>query len=81
MADIYLETDIDDSLRALVDYDSDGQSLTAHSRKENEIQVKSEIHINTQIHKWNTHKEESADDEDYKEELKKSKSWSLLTFK
>ena len=51
MADIYLETDIDDSLRALVDYDSDGQSLTAHSRKENEIQVKSEIHINTQIHK------------------------------
>ena len=31
MADIYLETDIDDSLRALVDYDSDGQSLTARA--------------------------------------------------
>ena len=35
MADIYLETDIDDSLRALVEYDNDGHSLTAHPRKEN----------------------------------------------
>ena len=60
MADIYLETDIDDSLRALVDYDSDGQSLTAHPRKENEIQVE-------------IHKDESAEDKGGKEELKKSK--------
>ena len=60
MADIYLETDIDDSLRALVDYESDGQSLTAHPRKENETQVE-------------IHKEESAEDKDHKEELKKSK--------
>ena len=59
MADIYLETDIDDSLRALVDYDSDGQSLTAHPRKENEIQVE-------------IHKEGSAKDKDDKEEPKKS---------
>ena len=60
MADIYLETDIDDSLRALVEYDSDGQSLTAHPHKKNEIQVE-------------IHKEESAEDKDDKEELKKSK--------
>ena len=60
MAELYLETDIDDSLRALVDYDSDGQSLTAHPREENEIQV-------------DIHKEESAGDTDDEEELKKSK--------
>ena len=60
MADIYLETDVDDSLRALVHDDSDGQSHAAHPRKENEIQVE-------------IHKEESAEDKDDKEELKKSK--------
>ena len=52
MADIYVETDINDSLRALVDYDSDGQSLTAHPREENEIQVE-------------IHKDESAEDKDF----------------
>ena len=52
MAGIYLETDINDSLRALVDYDSDGQSLTTHRRGENEIQVE-------------IHKEESAEDKDF----------------
>ena len=52
MADIYLETDINDSLRALVDYDSDGQSLTAHTREENEIQVE-------------IRKKESAEDKDF----------------
>ena len=59
MAELNLETDIDDLLRALVDYDSDGQSLTAHPCEENEIQV-------------DIHKEESAGDTDDKEELKKS---------
>ena len=52
MADIYPETDINDSLRALVDYDSDGQSLTAHPRENNEIQVE-------------MRKEESAEDKDF----------------
>ena len=56
MADIYLETDINVSLRAVVEYDSDGQSLTANLREENEIQVE-------------IHKEESAEDKDDKEEF------------
>ena len=58
MADIYLETDINDSFRALVDYGSDGQSLTAHLREENEIQVE-------------IHKEESAEDKYDEEEFKR----------
>ena len=43
-----------------MDYNSDGQSFTAHPRKENEIQVE-------------IHKDESAEDKGGKEELKKSK--------
>ena len=43
-----------------MDYDSDGQSLTAHPCEENEIQVE-------------IHKEESAEDKDDVEEFKKSK--------
>ena len=58
MADIYLEKDINVSLRAVVEYDSDGQSLTANLREENEIQVE-------------IHKEESAEDKDDKEEFQK----------
>ena len=54
-----------------MDYDSDEQSLTAHPREENKIQVK----IN---------KEDSSEDKDTskddEEEFKKSKRSSFLTF-
>ena len=59
MDDIYLETETDDLLRTLADYDSDEQSLTAHSREE--IEVQAEIHG-----------EKIAEDND-NEELTKSK--------
>ena len=49
MADIYLEIDIDDSLRALVDNDSDERSVSAHPPEGNEIQVE-------------VHKEENSED-------------------